>query len=154
MKITEINTVIKSVEYTGEIFINLQELDNLLKKDFGIEMEECLITPYYIQDNKRMELYQYEFCCTDEIDFENYILKLTGKEKLEDISEEIFCLRKNCFSTCSELNGLTHFLKFLFEDENLQKEIEQVFGDYIAANLYAFYRTVGVMFTTHKKSNN
>ncbi len=137
MRITEINTVIKSIEYAGEIFINLQELDNLLKTDFRIEMEECLITPYYIQDNKRMELYQYEFCCTDEIDFEEYILKLTGKEKKEDISEEVFCLRKNCFSTCDEPNGLADFLKFLFENETLKKEIEQVFDDYIAENLYA-----------------
>lgn len=102
MRITEIDTVIKSVEYAGETFINLQELDNLLKTDFRIEMEECLITPYYIQDNKRMELYQYEFCCTSEYDFEGYILKLTGKEKIEDISEEICCLRRNCFSTCDE----------------------------------------------------
>ena len=137
MRITEINTVIKSIEYAGEIFINLQELDNLLKTGFRIEMEECLITPYYIQDNKRMELYQYEFCCTDEIDFEEYILKLTGKEKKEDISEEILCIRKNCFSTCDEPNGLADFLKFLFENKTLKKEIEQVFGDYIAEDLYA-----------------
>lgn len=137
MKITEINTVMKSTEYDGEIFINLQELDNLLKTDFKVEMEECLITPYYIQDNKRMELYEYEYCCTDEIDFEEYILKLTGKEKNKDISEDIICLRKKCFSTCNDPNGLIDFLKFLFENKNLKKEIEQVFGDYYAENLYA-----------------
>ncbi len=137
MRITEINAVIKSVEYAGEIFINLQELNNLLKTDFRIEMEECLITPYYIQDNKRMELYQYEFCCTGEFDFEEYILKLTGKEKIEDVSEEIFYRRKNCFSTCDETSGLNDFLKFLFNNKTLKEEIEQVFGDYIAENLYA-----------------
>lgn len=84
-----------------------------------------------------MELYQYEFCCTDECDFEEYILKLTGKKKIEDISEEIFCLRKNCFSTCDESNKLADFLKFLFENQTLKEEIEQVFGDYIVENLYA-----------------
>lgn len=137
MRITEINTAIKSVEYAGEIYINLQELDNLLKTDFRIEMEECLITPYYIQDNKRMELYQYEFCCTGEFDFEEYVLKLTGKDKIEDISEEICCLRKNCFSTCDEPNGLADFLKFLFDNKTLKEEIKKVFGYYIAENLYA-----------------
>lgn len=137
MKITEINTVIKSVEYAGEIFINLQELDNLLKKDFRIEMEECLITPYYIQNNKRMELYQYEFCCTDEFDFEKYILKTTGKEKIEDVSKEILCLKRNCFATYDEPNRLADFLKFLFENKTLKEEIKQAFGDYIAENLYA-----------------
>ncbi|MDE6662810.1 MAG: hypothetical protein K2K46_05620 [Lachnospiraceae bacterium] len=137
MRITEINTVIKSVEYAGEIFVSLQELDNLLKTNFRIEMEECLITPYYIQDNKRMELYQYEFCCTGEFDFEEYILKLTGKEKIEDVSEEILCLRKKCFSTCDEPDGLTDFLNFVFENEALKEEIKKVFGDYNAENLYA-----------------
>lgn len=137
MRITEINTIIKSVEYAGEIFINLQELYNLLKTDFRIEMEECIITPYYIQDNKRMELYQYEFCCTDEFDFEEYILKLTGKEKIEDISEEICYLRRICFSTCDEPDGLVEFLKFLFNNKTLQEEIKNVFGDYVVGNLYA-----------------
>lgn len=137
MKITDIDTVIKSVEYAGEIFINLQELYHLLKTDFGMEMEECLITPYYIQDNKRVELYQYEFCCTDEIGFKEYVLKLTGKEKIEDVPEEIFNLRRKCFSTCNELTGLADYLKFLFENEALKEEIEQLFGEYIAGNLYA-----------------
>ena len=87
MRVTEINSMIKSVEYAGEIFVNLQELNELLKMDFKIEMEDCLITPYYIQDNRRMELYQYEFCCTNELEFQQYILKLTGKEKIEDVVE-------------------------------------------------------------------
>ena len=137
MRITEISTVIKSVEYAGEIFINLKELDDLLKTDFKLEMEECLITPYYIQDNKRMELYQYEFCCTDEFDFEKYILKLTGKEKIEDISEGIRCLRKSCFLTCDKLGGLIDYLKFLLDNKTLKKEMEKVFGHYSVENLYA-----------------
>lgn len=137
MKVTEINSMIKSVEYAGEIFVNLQELNELLKMNFKIEMEDCLITPYYIQDNRRMELYQYEFCCTNELEFQQYILKLTGKEKIEDVSKEIYILRRNCFSTCDEPNGLADFLKFLFENKDLKKEIKQVFGDYIPENLYA-----------------
>lgn len=137
MRITEINTIIKSVAYNGEIFINLQELHHLLKTDFRIQMEECIITPYYIQDDKRMELYQYEFCCTNEVDFEEFILKLTGKEKIRDISEEIRYLRRKCFSTCDEPNGLSDFLTFLFDNKVLMEEIKKVFGDYIAENLYA-----------------
>lgn len=49
MRITEIESVIKSVEFNGEFFLNLLELYNLLQTDFEIEMEECLITPYYIR---------------------------------------------------------------------------------------------------------
>lgn len=136
MRITEIESVIKSVEFNGENFINLLELYNLLHTDSGIEMEEGLIIPYYIQDNKRMELYQYEFCCTEEIGFDDYILKLTGKEKIEDISEEIICCRRKCFSTCDEPDKLIEFLKFLLENKNLKEEIERTFGDYAVENLY------------------
>ena len=100
-------------------------------------MEECIITPYYIQDDKRMELYQYEFCCTNEVNFEEFILKLTGKEKIGDISEEIWHLRRKCFSTFDEPNGLTDFLTFLFDNKVLIEEIIKVFGDYVAENLYA-----------------
>ena len=137
MKITKINRVIKSVEYAGEIFFNLRELHNLLKAGFKVEMEECIITPYYIQDDKRMELYQYEFYCTDEVNFEEFILKLTGKEKIGDISEEICYLRRKCFSTCDETNGLADYLTFLFNNQVLMEEIKKAFGAYIAENLYA-----------------
>lgn len=85
----------------------------------------------------RMELYQYEFCCTGELDFEDYILKITGKEKIEDVSEEIIYFRKRCFSTCDEPNRLVDFLEFLLENKALKKEIEQAFGDYAVKNLYA-----------------
>lgn len=109
----------------------------MLKADFRTDMEECIITPYYVQDDKRMELYQYEFYCTNEVDFEEFILKLTGKEKIGDISEEIWYLRRKCFSTFEEPNGLVDFLTFLFDNEVLIEEIKKVFGNYIAENLYA-----------------
>lgn len=137
MRITEINTVVKTIEYAGEIFINLQELYKLLKTDCKIEMEECLVTPYYIQDDKRMELYQYEFCCTGEMSFEEYLLRLTGKKNIEDIPGEIFRLRRNCFSICEESDRLAVFLDFLFGNKTLEEEIERVFGDYNVENLYA-----------------
>ena len=137
MRITEINTIIKSVECVGEIFINLQELHNLLKTDVRIEMEECIITPYYLHDDKRMELYQYEFCCTNEVDFEEFVLRLTGKEKIGDVSEEILYLRRKCFSACDEPNRLIDFLTFLFDNKVLIDEIKKVFGNYIPENLYA-----------------
>lgn len=136
MKITEIDKMIQSVTFAEEIFINLQELYQLLKTGFKIELEECLIIPYYIQDHKRMELYQYEFCCTEKLDFEGYILKLTGKKKIGDVSEEIINLRRKCFSTCDEPNRLIDFLNFLLNNKAVKEEIEQAFENYAIENLY------------------
>ncbi len=137
MKLSQISTLIKTVEYAGEDFINLQDLYNLLNAEVQIEMEDCLITPYYLKDNRRMELYQYEFCCTSECNFEEYILEVTGKKKIEEIPKEIFCLRKNCFATIDESNRLLEFLKFILENKDLQEEVKKTFGNYMVEDLYA-----------------
>lgn len=136
MKITEINTLLRTIEYTGESFVNLQELNELLKNDPLVEMEEVLITPYYIQDNRRMELYQYEFCCTNDCGFEDFILTQTGKKRIEDVPKEILCLRKKCFASLDEPHKLKDFISFIFENRDLQEEIRRVFGNYEAENLY------------------
>ena len=136
MKITEINTKMRYVKYAGEEFINLREFDSFLKTIKTIEMEECLIAPFYIQNNKRMELYQYEFCCTNEENFENYILRITGKEKIDDVSQEIINLKSNCFSTCNESNRLAEYIKYLFENKKIKNEVMQTFGEYDANNMF------------------
>lgn len=70
-------------------------------------------------------------------DFSDYILKLTGKKRIEDIPDRILYLRKKCFSTINESNKLRDFLEFLLHDKNLQEEVERVFGNYSIENLYA-----------------
>lgn len=137
MRITEINTVLRTIEYSGEHFVNLQELRELLKIEPLVEIEEVLITPYYIQDNKRMELYQYEFYCTNDFGFEDYILTQTGKKRIEDVPEEILYIKKNCFATLKEVHKLIDFINFILENEDLQEEVKQVFGKYMEENLYA-----------------
>ncbi|MCM1161735.1 MAG: hypothetical protein NC412_10970 [Roseburia sp.] len=139
IRITEIDTVVEHIVFSGEVLINLFDFNNVLKSDIGkqIEMEECLITPYYIQDNKRMELYQYEFCICNECNFEDYILRLTGKRNFEDIPEEIINLRKICFAKISENNKIFDYLNFLFKNQELRREVEQNFDNFNEVNLYA-----------------
>lgn len=138
MTITKIHEIIKPIKFARQTFINLRELKDLLETGFRIEMEECLITPSYIQDNKQYELYHYELCCTNEYDsFDQFILELTHKNKIEEIPEEIYTLRKNCFSRCDEPCRLAEYLRFLFNSESLKEEIKTAFGFYVAKNLYA-----------------
>lgn len=129
--------MLRTIEYAGEYFVNLQELRELLKIEPLVEMEEVLITPYYIQDNMRMELYQYEFYCTNDCGFEDYILTQTGKKRIEEVPEEILYIKKNCFATLKEVHKLMDFINFILENEDLQEEVKQVFGEYMAENLYA-----------------
>lgn len=138
IRITEIYTVVEHIALSGELFINLSDFNNILKSDIGkqIEMEECLITPFYIQDNKRMELYQYELNICNKCGFEEYILERTGERNLGDIPEEIIKLRKICFANSEEYNKIIYYLDFLFKNQELRKEVEQSFGSFNEANLY------------------
>lgn len=137
MKITETKLYINSVDYFGEKFINLYEMSNFLNEHTDILLDECLIVPYYINDNKRMELYQYEFCCTNKYNFEEYVLNLTGKNCIIDIPQDILEIRRICFASQYEVNKLKNFLDFLFNDKNIRYEIKQFFGDFNIKNLYA-----------------
>lgn len=138
IRITKIDIKVKHIIISGEIFIALFDLIKFLNSDDGkqIELEECLITPFYICDSKRMELYQYEFCITDEYNFEDYITKLTGKKSLEEIPKEIIELRKICFASVSEKNKINEYLKYIVENQDLKSEVEQVFDNFDKANLY------------------
>lgn len=138
IKITEINTIVKHIIISGEIYIALSDLISYLNSDDGkqIELEECLITPFYLYENKRMELYQYEFCMTNEYNFEDYITKLTGKKNYEEIPREIIELRKICFSRVSEQNKINKYLKYIVDNQDIKSEVEQVFDNFDKANLY------------------
>ena len=137
MRITEVSAEITSFKYSGETYINLKELSDLLKTGCHPEMEECLIMPYYICNKKRMELYQYEFYCVKDCDFEKYLLKLTGKAKIEDVPNEIRFLRRKCFWAFDETDGLAEYLEFLLDNAALKGEIEKIFGSYNAENMFA-----------------
>lgn len=136
MKISKLYSIVEYEEYGDEKYINLCKLDYMLKKGFEIEMEECLITPYYIQDGRRMELYHYEFYCSKEVDFEEHVLRLTGRKTLDEIPEKIVNLRKKCFSNCYNQEKLCNYLYFLFEDASLRDEVETVFGKFERKNIF------------------
>ena len=138
IKITEIATLAKHMIFQNEVFINLVDFLRVLELDLEnqIKMDSCVITPYYIADNKRMELYQYEFLLSDEYDFEDYILIKTGKKKIENIPDEVLMLRNKCFAKANEKQKLIDYLHFLLFSQELKNEVESVFGDFYKFNLY------------------
>lgn len=63
--------------------------------------------------------------------YQNEVNKMRVTE-IDTVLETIIC-----FATGDEPNKLRNYLAFLFQNKNLQKEVEQVFGEYVAKNLYA-----------------
>lgn len=137
MKLIDLYDMADCAYVSNERYIPLSDLISVLENGVMIEREEFIITPYYVSGGKRMELYEYEFHCSDEYNsFEDYILKKTGKERVEDVAEKIFQLRKMCFAKVNEFDKLGDYLTFLSENKELQEMVGKAFGDYKEECLY------------------
>ena len=91
----------------GEEMMNLCELVKRIEWDqTPSPIEECTIIPYCIDKKGRYELYQYEFC-VEQMNgqtFDEYILKSTGKKKIEEVPDNIVKKRKICYAKLDEDN--------------------------------------------------
>ncbi len=137
IKITNIKEITEYIIIQNEIYIRLMDLINILGLDYNnkIEINNCIIVPYYIKDNKRMELYQFEFFISDEYDFDEFIIKKTGKE-IKDIPQQIYNLRKKCFAKTNEKNKLIEYLYYLRNNSEIINAIKKVFYVFDEKNLY------------------
>ena len=77
---SEVNVIekrlkVKHMFIGDEILYNINDLIDYIKTcdNYRLQIGECIILPYYICNNKRMELYHYEFVFSDEYDFETFI---------------------------------------------------------------------------------
>ena len=129
----------------GEEMLNLDELVRCIELDKTPSLiEECIIMPYYIDKKSRYELYQYEFCVEsmNEETFEEYILRITGKKKIEEISDNILRIRQICYAKFDRnnqddiLKKIKDYFYFLINSEDVQKEIADIFGEFNLNKLY------------------
>lgn len=139
-----ISTVTKK-SIGGEKMMNLYELVKCIELDQTPSLiEECIIIPYYIDKKGRYELYQYEFCVEqmNGQSFDEYILKITGKKSIEEVSDNIVKIRQICFAKLDEdnqgdiLKKVKEYFRFLLNDVDVQKEIVNIFGEFNQNKLY------------------
>lgn len=131
--------MISKIIIGGEEMLNLYELVKCIETDKTPPLiEECIITPYYINENGRYELYQYEFCVEQKNGetFEEFILRITGKRKIEEVPDDIIRIRRICF-TQIDVNNQSDILKkiieyfyFLMNDEEVQNEVIDIFKEF------------------------
>lgn len=138
-------SMISTKNIGGEEMWNLCELVRCMEEDEPLPfIEECIITPYYINENERYELYQYEFCAEKDNGetFDEYILRMTGKSKIEEIPEDIIRIRKICFGKINEdnqsgiLKKIKEYFYFLMNDEEVQREIKNIFEEFNINKIY------------------
>ena len=131
---------------SNEKYYKLKDLNNALNaiSDRFIEVDDNVITPYYVSAGKRLELYEYELKIWNDSQegFEEYILKLTGKKNLNDVPNEVMQRQKRCMvaydnnSQKLRISRLKKYLCFLLRDEELKKQVESSFGAFDEDNLY------------------
>ncbi|MCH5258664.1 MAG: hypothetical protein J1F18_02865 [Lachnospiraceae bacterium] len=131
--------MISKIIIGGEEMLNLYELVKCIETDKTPPLiEECIITPYYINENGRYELYQYEFCVEQENGetFEEYILRITGKRKIEEVPDDIIRIRRICFTQIDVnnpsgiLKKIIEYFHFLMNDEEVQSEVIDIFTEF------------------------
>ena len=101
-------------------------------------VEDCILTPYYIHDGALYELYEYELNIrlTDQPDFHRYLLKKTGKGTVEEVPDQIVRLQRECYIEVLKADGLLpvgrllQYIDFLFAEETVISQVQQVFGVY------------------------
>ncbi|MBD5452839.1 MAG: hypothetical protein HDR30_00735 [Lachnospiraceae bacterium] len=129
----------------GEEMLNLHELVTCIELDKTPSLiEECIIMPYYIDQKGRYELYQYEFRVEsmNKETFEEYILRITGKKKIDDVADNIIRIRQICYAKLDRnnqndiLKKIKDYFYFLINSEDVQKEIVDIFGEFNLNNLY------------------
>lgn len=128
-----------------EEMLNLCDLVKCLEEDKDpFLIEPCLIIPYYINENKRYELYQYEFCLEqqDGETFEEYLLRMTGKRRLEEVPKHITKIRQMSFARIemgneeNVLKRLIDWAYFLMNDDAVKSEIVDLFAEFDSKKLF------------------
>lgn len=107
-------------------------------------VEDCILTPYYIHDGALYELYEYEMNIrlTDQPDFRRYLLKKTGKGTVEEVPDQIVRLQRECYIEVLTADGLLsvgrllQYIDFLFAEETVISQVQQVFGAYQSDGLW------------------
>lgn len=134
----------------GEILYGFSDFYDVIKKicEEYIETDDCIITPYYVCEGRRLELYEYEMNIrlVDESDFEQYLLGKTGKIKVDDIPKAVILLHKNCYYEILKTEGkvsiekIRQYIDYLYNSDNLKKQVQQVFGRFDSQHLmFEFY---------------
>lgn len=114
--------------------LNVQQVLNIMNSEpTELLPEEAIITPYYIDNGKTYELYQYEFSLLDE-GFLEFLERKTGK-KPELVDRNILKLRGMCFANLQDGVEVAHknirnYFDFLLSNQEVQQEIATIFGTY------------------------
>jgi len=112
--------------------------------DNEIEIDECILTPYCIDNGKMYELYEYEWSIefVNEKAFNQYLLRRTGRKRIEDVPVSIVKLHKKCHvellkeKPILEKSIIEDYLDFLLNSFEVKEKMIEIFKKFTKESLY------------------
>lgn len=143
-KLKEIIQQLKLIKISNEEYYRLIDLKQsiLLLDSDKIEVSDCILTPYYIQDNRRLELYEYEFSLrvVNNLNFNGHLLELTGRKNIYDVLPHIIERQKVCYvellDDALDIKVIKKYIDYLYDSKEVRNQVETCFGNFNINQLF------------------
>ena len=135
--LNDLFNTISALERSNTKYYKLNDLHNALNKISGeeIEVEDTILTPFYICDLGILEIYDYELNIrlVDRPSEENFILTRTGKKSINEVSSEIEQKLRSCYLELVKPQKFlsTDMLKKYVDYVKTSPEIKERIGEYL-----------------------
>ena len=146
MNINDILVRLPILKQYGSEYYNFLSLYEILTSivENEISIDDLVIVPFYITSDITLELYDYEFNIriVNKPNIENYLLKKTGKKRVEDIDNDIINKTKKCYieitpdRNSDAIFYMKEYLHYCLNNNVIRNRIENKTGCYDANNLY------------------
>ena len=141
MHITDIHSNLRTITISNEVYFNCNDFFELLKTENDIRFIDCIITPFYISNNKRYELYEYELIMSSTESFQQYMTIVAGRQ-YESINNNVLEIRRNCYIELSDrINSditadVIKYIEYLMDNIKLKNEVKDIFDEYDASKIF------------------
>jgi len=137
---------ISTFEKSNTKYYRLNDLHNALNKMCGeeIEVDDTILTPFYICDLGVLEIYDYELNIrlVDRPSEEVFILTKTGKDNINEVSIEIERKLRSCYLELVKpkrfllTNILKKYVDYIKTSPEIKERISEYLHEFNSDNLY------------------
>ena len=127
-------------------YYNLIDFFNILNQlgKVDIYVDEYILTPFYICNNKVLELYDYELNIrlVESPSFNTFVLRATGKANFTDVDPEIIRKFENRYletilpNKSLPVSKLLEFIRYVRKSNEIEKRVCDCFHEFHDSKLY------------------
>ena len=137
---------ISALERSNTKYYRLNDLHNALNKMYGeeIEVDDAILTPFYICDLGVLEIYDYELNIrlVDQPSGETFILTKTGKKSINEVNSEIEQKLRSCYLELVKpqrfllINMLEKYVDYVKNSPEIKERIRENLHEFDNDKLY------------------